>query len=319
MLNNEIIIKRLALIKHLYKIGLEQSRQFETIASFSILTLHDSIEMYLKLLSEHRNIKSDNFSFLDYWTHIPTLTLKESMRNLNARRVNIKHKGLLPSKSDIEISRVNATDFFEQNTISEFGIEFKDISLLTLIQYDNVRFHLEKAQKALDENVFDDCIEFSAIAFNELLYSYEDSKIGNYSDSPFFFGKDLTFNSSFHMGIGRDWDEREGRKMAEFIDKVKDSLDSMQKAVKIISFGIDYKKFVKFKLLTPIVTRMMNGEHFAEVWEKKKWTKENCQYCVDFVLDSSLKLQEFDFDINELEQPEDFVITLKDDKDTVQG
>lgn len=312
MLNIEIINKRLALIKHLYKIGLEQSRQFETIASFSILSFHDSIEMYLKLLCEHKNIKSDKFNFLDYWTRIPTLTLRESMRNLNARRVNIKHKGLLPSKSDIEISRVNATDFFEQNTLTEFGIEFKDISLLTLIQYDNVRLHLEKAQKALDESIFDNCIEFSAIAFNELLYSYEDNKVGNYNDSPFFFGKDLTFHSSFFMGIGRDYNDQQGRKMAEFVDKVKDSLDSMQKAVKIISFGIDYKKFVKFKLLTPVVTRMMSGEHFAEVWGTKKWTKENCQYCVDFVLDSSLKLQEFDFDINELEQPDDFEITIKE-------
>ena len=34
MLNHEIIIKRLALIKQLYRIGVEQSRQFETIASF---------------------------------------------------------------------------------------------------------------------------------------------------------------------------------------------------------------------------------------------------------------------------------------------
>ena len=54
MLNREIIIKRLALIKHLYRIGAEQSRQLETIASFSILSLHDSIEMFLKLLAEHK-------------------------------------------------------------------------------------------------------------------------------------------------------------------------------------------------------------------------------------------------------------------------
>lgn len=294
MLNREIIIKRLALIKHLYRIGAEQSRQLETIASFSILSLHDSIEMFLKLLAEHKNIKSESFSFLDYWTSIPTLTLKESMRNLNARRVNIKHKGLLPSKADIELSRVNTTDFFEQNTIIHFGIEWKDISLLTLIQYDNVRQHLEKAQQALEENKIEDCIELVAIAFDELIYTYEDSKSTYFGSSPFYFGKDLSFLSSFFMGINDD------RKMSEFIDKVRESLDDIQKAVKILSFGIDYKKFAKFKLLTPIVRRTMDEKHVAELWGQKKWTKENCQYCIDFVLDSSLKLQEFDFDINEL-------------------
>lgn len=303
-MNKELVIKRLALIKHLYKIGLEQSRQVETIAAFSILSFHDSVEMFLKLLAEHKNIKSEKFSFLDYWNAIPTLTLKESMRALNVRRVNIKHKGLLPSKADIEISRVNTTDFFEQNTKSHFGVEFNDISLLSLIHYENVRIHLEKAQKALDDDKKEKSIELTAIAFDELLYSYENSKTDFYRNSPFFFGKDLTFNSSFFMDI-------QDRKMAEFIDKVRDSLEGIQKAIKIISFGIDYKKFVKFKLLTPSITRTMNGKHVAEIWGKKKWTKENCQYCIDFVLDSSLKLQEFDFNINELEEIEEPKIIIR--------
>jgi hypothetical protein len=162
MLNNEMLIKRLALIKHLYSIGLEQSRQVETIASFSILSFQDSIEMFLKLIAEHKNIKSEKFNFLDYWVHIPELTLLESMRSLNARRVNIKHKGLLPSKSDIEISRVNTTDFFDQNVIIQCGIDFKDISLLTLISYDKVRIFLEDAQKCLNDRKHEFCIEKAA-------------------------------------------------------------------------------------------------------------------------------------------------------------
>jgi len=298
MLNKDIIIKRLALVKYLYKIGIEQSMQSEPISSFSILSLHDSIEMYLKLLTEHLNIKSEGFRFLDYWPSIPSLTLKESMRNLNARRVNIKHKGLLPSKADIEISRVNTTDFYDQNTITQFGINFNEISLFSLIQHDNVRQHLEEAQKALDENRIENCIEIVAIAFDELTYSYENSKSSYYGHSPFYFGKDLTFLSSFFIGIDRN--DKAGRGLGEFIDKVKDSLDGIQKAVKIMSFGIDYKKFVKFKLLTPIITRTKGGTHVAKVFGTKKWTKENCQYCIDFVLESSLKFQEFDFDINEL-------------------
>lgn len=314
MLNRDIIIKRLALIKYLYKIGIEQSKQSETIASFSILSLHDSIEMYLKLLAEHLNVKSDGFSFLDYWTHIPSLTLKESMRNLNSRRVNIKHKGLLPSKADIEISRVNSTDFFDQNTLTQFGVNFNEISLFSLIQYDNVRKKLEKAQKALDENKIESCIEIVAIAFDELISTYEKSKSSYYGNSPFYFGKDLTFLSSFSIGIGRDYDDKVGRKLAEFVDKVKDSLEEIQKAVKIMSFGIDYKRFVKFKFLTPIITRTIGGRPVAEIWGDKKWTKENCQYCIDFVLDSSLKLQEFDFDINELIDNSIPTIIINDEK-----
>lgn len=297
MLNNDIIIQRLALIKYLYKVGIEQSKQSEPISSFSILALHDSVEMYLKLLAEHLGIKSDNFNFLDYWTNISTLTLKESMRNLNARRVNIKHKGLLPSKSDIEICRVNATDFFEQNTVMQFGIDFNDISLLSLIQYKSVRQYLEKSQKALDENKIDDCIKTSAIAFEKLISLYEESKSSYSGKSPFFFGKD----SFFSLGIDYRSSNDVERKLFKFADIVKESLFATQKAVKIMSLGIDYKKFAKFKLLTPNVWKTYDGKYgVADIWDNKRWTKENCQYCIDFVLECSLKLQEFDFNINEL-------------------
>jgi hypothetical protein len=295
MLNNEIIIKRLALIKQLQKIGIEQTNLSETIASFSILSFHDSIEMFLKLLVEHKNIKSDNFGFLDYWANIPTLTLKESMRNLNARRVNIKHKGLLPSKADIEISRVNTIDFFEQNTFSHFNIEFKDISLAILVDSLSVRGYLEVAQQALDASNFEKSIENSAIAFNELLHSYEQNKVTQFGRSPFFFGKSLTFHDSFFMGI-------KDRKLAGFIDNVKESVEEMQKAIKILSFGIDYKRYLKFNLLTPNVTRIQSATHVAEIWGNKKWSKNNCQYCIDFVIDTAIRLQEFDFDIQELEE-----------------
>ncbi len=278
-------------------IGLEQSKQVETVAAFSILSFHDSIEMFLKLLAEKKNVKSEKFSFLDYWTKIPTLTLKESMRNLNARRVNIKHKGILPSKTDIELSRVNTTDFFNQNVIEHFKIEFGSISLIDLVSYKKVKEHLKISQESLNSDNIENSIENAALAFDVLLYSYEENKIGNNRYSPFFFGKDLSFNSAFSMGI-------EDRKMSQFVDKVKDSLEAMQKAIKVMSLGIDYKRFVKFNLLTPHIIKTMEGNHIAQIYGEKKWTKENCQYCIDFVIDSSLKLQEFDFDIEE-------IVTLK--------
>ena len=216
------------------------------------------------------------------------------MRNLNTRRVNIKHKGILPSKTDIELSRVNTTDFFNQNVITHFDVEFESISLIDLVSYENVKELLKISQDSLDSNKIEKSIENVALAFDVLLNSYEKNKIGNYRYSPFFFGKDLSFNDSFFMGI-------EDRKMSNFVDKVKDSLEAMQKAIKVMSLGIDYKKFVKFNLLTPLITRTMGGNHVAEIYGDKKWTKENCQYCIDFVIDSSLKLQEFDFDIEEIE------------------
>lgn len=293
MLNNEIIIQRLSHIKQLYQIGIEQSKQVESIAVFSILSFHNSIEMFLKLLAEHKNINSNQFGFLDYWEKITNLTLKESMRNLNTRRVNLKHKGLLPAKSEIAVSRINTMDFFEQNTFEQFGITFSEISLINLVTYPEVRKYLKLAVDNLAKDNNEDCIGNVACAFDELLSTYATSKSQFYGRSPFFFGESLTFYSSFFMKLP-------DKKLSDFVDKVKESIEAISKALKITSLGIDYKKYTKFKFLTPTVLRTMDEKMHLQFWGSKKIDRENCQYCIDFVIYSAMTLQEFDYDIQSL-------------------
>jgi len=79
MINSQLLYKRLSLTKQLINIGVEQSHQSESIAVFSILAFHDSIEKFLKLLCEHKNLKSDKIDFMKYWELLPDLTMKESM------------------------------------------------------------------------------------------------------------------------------------------------------------------------------------------------------------------------------------------------
>ena len=88
-LDKEIIIRRLAIIKYLYNLGAQQSMQVDMVAGFSILSFHDCAEMFLLLVAENKGMKGENV-FMDYWNKIPELTLKESMRILKERRVNIK-------------------------------------------------------------------------------------------------------------------------------------------------------------------------------------------------------------------------------------
>lgn len=288
MLNKEIIIRRLALIKYLFRLGVEQAKQIEPLSAFSILNFHDAVEMFLKLLAEKLNIKTDKFNFIDYWEEIPELTLKESMRNLNTRRVNIKHKWIFPSKTDIDISKINTTEFFQQNTESQFNIVFDEISLLELINYKETKEYLTDAQSSLVEWKFEKCIEACALWFYELMYTYEGKKKNYFRGWPLSLVQD--FNSFWEF------------KIREF-DQIKESLNEIQNALKIIGFGIDYKRYIKFKILMPHVFHSMAGPQIMK-WgtgRNKKWSKENCEYCIDFVIESCLKLQEFDFEINELE------------------
>lgn len=289
------IIKRLSIIKYLYKIGIDQSYQVEPLGAYAILSFHDSIEMFLKLIAEIQNINSRQFKFMDYWNALPKLTLQESMKALNTRRVNIKHHGLLPSKADIEASRVNVTDFFEQNTPLYFDINFNEISLFSLINNVEIRNKLEESQTALSMKKYDESIECTAIAFSHLLYVYENNKYIDFYPSPFDFGDNLAEFSTYTSGIDP--------KLDKTLKQMAESISALQSAMKITSLGIDYKRYTKFRLLTPSVTRTIGGKYIAQIWNEKQWTIENCQYCIDFVLDACLKLQEFDFDIRDIETP----------------
>lgn len=299
MLNKEIIIRRLALIKYLYQRGIEQSRQAEVVAGFSILSFHDSIEMFLLLAAEHRNMKTDKLSFMDFWEKIPDLTLGESMKALKDRRVSIKHKSQFPSKGDIDISRINVTDFFEQNTKIQFEIDFENVSLLDLINYDDVKIDLKKAQKFLEEKKFEKSLLNTKIAFDKLIYSYESNKKHVWYKNIFEIGTKI--NKRYYL-----FDTSKDRAKTEWFEGLTETTNKIREVVKLTSLGIDFKRYSVFQFITPKIYRTMTGEYeFTPSFTGKvndqniKMNKENCLFCIDFVIDCAIKLQEFDFDLKE--------------------
>ena len=308
MLDKSTIVKRLAFIKYLYNLAVEQSKKPEPLCSASILTFHDAIELFLQLASEHLDVGKQQPSFMEYWDLISKklpnqeLTQKESMRRLNKARVTLKHHGTLPSRLDIEAFRANATNFFEENTSIIFDIAFSDISLVELVQCEDVKNNLKVAEGFLKENKVEEALDKIALAFAQLIDDYESRKIGRYGRSPFFFGESMTFLNSFFMGINKITSSDFERKLAEFIDKVKESIESLQQAVKILSLGIDYRRYVKFRLLTPHIVRSLDGTyHIHRVrWGSKGIpTAEDVRFCIDFVIESAVILQEFDFSVEE--------------------
>ncbi len=142
---NQIILSRLSLIKYLYEIGVKQSKLSSPQDSISILMFHDSIELFFQLCTEHLNNTKSDIKFMGYFEVIniklkeKKLSQKASMKRLNKARVNLKHNGILLNKSDVETFRVNAKDFFEDNTKLVFNINFSEISMIELVQNSEVR------------------------------------------------------------------------------------------------------------------------------------------------------------------------------------
>lgn len=296
---DELTMKRLAVIKQLYLQGVTQSYEVEPMNGFSILSFHDSVEMFMKLCAERKNVRIDrNVNFGDYFVKLPDLKCHTTMTNLNSKRVNLKHYGTIPSKLDIEISRANVSDFFEQNTPIYFEIQFSEISLISLIKYNSVKNYMKKALSHLTSNNYKESISNSQIAFKELLACYEEENTKDFNN-PFNFAGQLRRLSLFSDIRGID------RNFSHYIDDVKKAIENLEEMTKIIGLGVDYKQYCKFKLLSPYIQMWYsdNGRKYDlyinNEQDNRICSKRNAQFCFDFVIDSVLKLQQFDIEINE--------------------
>lgn len=300
-LDQKIIINRLAKIKYLYKIGIEQSMQVGTFAGFSILSFHDCAEMFLLLVLENQGDQrpqkdlNKNIQFMKYWEMFDNLTLRESMNMLKERRKNIKHKGIFPSKSDIEESRITITQFFRENTPIQFGVDFDTISLACLIEYSNIKDYVLNSELFLSQNNLYNCLVNAKIGFEELLSTYESDK-KQWSDSIFNVGEK----------VGNDYRDiaSNNKNGLPWFEQVTKTSNAIRNILKVTALGIDYKKYALFDFITPkvFVTCMTGDDKYVkerkEDFEKRRIiSSQDCQFCIDFVIDSALRLQEFSFDI----------------------
>lgn len=301
MIDKSIIVRRLTIIKYLYSIGIQQSYQFESVAGLSVLSFHDSAEMFLLLSAENKNIRTDKVEFMKFWDLIPELTLKESMKNLKNLRVAVKHRGQFPSKSDIEASRTTITQFFDQNTESQFGIKFNEISLADLVSYEEVRKILKQAESEYDQKEYFCALVSTRKAFDKLLSDYNDSKCYPHS-----------YHSSFEIGkkVGKDYQRLIGtdsKSGARWFQEVTETSNALREALKLLVLGIDFRKYTFFKAVTPYMNLYVtkDGADYSvepkEMYEQRHILREeDCLFCINFVIDSALKLQEFDFDMESI-------------------
>ena len=82
--------------------------------------------------------------------------------------------------------------------------------------------------------------------------------------------------------------------------KTKESIEAMQKAIKILAFGLDYRKYIKFRLLIP-EPMWFGGDDMPKVHLSNNATiyQNDLDFCVGYLIECALKLQEFDFEIED--------------------
>jgi len=303
---DEAVTRRLALIKNMYRIAVQESQRPEPLCIISVLTFHDAIELFLELSCRTLDVDSENVSFMGYWDRLNAklqemkregeVTQKASMQRLNKARVGLKHYGTMPSKLEIETFRSNVTSFFEENTPTIFKIGFASISLIDMVECNDAKNSLHEAEDLLARGKLTEALEKVAVAFRQVIGDHENRMRQKFGITPFFFGRHMAFPTSFSMGLDRS------DRMAGFVDKVNVSIENLREAVRILGLGIDYRKYVRFQSLTPTVYLTDKGylvstslHAFAQPsTEEPTVAKEDVQFCIDFTIESAITIQEFE-------------------------
>jgi len=308
------ILERLSFIKYLYSVAIEQSKTTEPGCYISVLLFHDAIELFFELSKRHLNTKREK-NFMDYFEKIKNklngkeLQQKEAVKALNNARVALKHGGRLPNLSDLERYRVTTSNFFEENTPIVFNLDFLIISLADLILNNEAKKQVKLAEKALKQGNYKESLIQSKSAFRTLLNDFSSEK------NP--LNKGLAFISDFQrllidsqLRVNETLIDHNFRKDPE-IEKMKELLGYLLEKTDILGIGIDYLKYAKFqaifnrdyppRLLFPPNTNII-------VYQKNEsnsiFTKYNCEFCIQFVIETALQIQRLELSFKHLNNEE---------------
>jgi len=310
-------MNRLAFIRLLYLQGIEQYRQPRPLSAASILTFHDTTELFLILAADHMQAGpvSRDGSLLQYWTVLRPrrgftgveLSGQHGIARLISVRNDLKHLGALPSAEAVDDARSSVTGFLEDNTPKVFGLEFASIDMADLVPQDGARARLNAAATAEAAGDRKEAMAELSEAFAGLFVPYAGRPFG--SAEAYGFGPDIKGGPGFPIGMGQALNtigsqirsnqarglEAIGRKVYENIAKLNDVVVAIQRGMRVMAVGLDYARYNRFDQLTPKVYGTGEHRQVEADWDYAP-SRDEYDYCVQFVITVALRLAELEAD-----------------------
>lgn len=303
-LDQQVILSRLAFIRYLYGVAVEQSRRPSPRSAVSVLTFHDTVELFLHLAAQHLDVVKRDRTFLGYWDAIsPALTSRgsnslphrASMAALNEMRVRLKHHGV-PSL-DAESFRINTTNFLRDATPLVFGVQFEEVSLADLIRNEQARADVRAAEVHYGKGENEEAVARLAVALHRVFDDFAGGR--GWGRPQRMWGirrvrqRDIEWMASrTHWKSGGFTSESVLERAIEYFLRVTDEL---RVQVEVLGAGINYHQYQRFIDVAPEVMRTMDGEYHV-TWTPQfgtplKPTVVDVEFCHTFVIEAALALQ----------------------------
>jgi hypothetical protein len=298
------LIKKLSYIKYFFERGIDLlSKGYPLNNALAILCFHDAAEQFLLLIATKLNLPSKKKrDFMDYWKDAKDknvdLPCFNELEKFNKIRVNFKHYGALPDFDDCQEARINLSDFFCKVSLSSLGQDFSQISLSDSIKDRLIREHVKKAEEYLAEDKYEECIIECGKSFAYLLKLAE----GDYLKSFVLREYDI-LNSGLQPSLSLGGSIRQSKELEnnftairEAFRKQKEVLKQLVSSLNILLLDIDNYRFRRFICLIPHINISPDGRAYI-FWSNTpysnqfNYTKPNSIFCINFVIDSTLKFE----------------------------
>lgn len=144
-----------------------------------------------------------------------------------------------------------------------------------------------------------DSLVQSRIAFSNLLEDYEGTKMHWYH-SILEIGKK---QGDKYKNFVKNASLKNANNNMAWFKEISETTNELRDVAKITALGIDFKKYALFKAVTPHIIRFIGEGDSIESEEslskRVNISEDLCNICINFVIESAVKLQETDYDLSE--------------------
>ncbi|MGW4723298.1 hypothetical protein [Streptomyces sp. NPDC004291] len=292
----EVTVKRLAYIRMLYEQGVTQAKQPMPMGASSLLSLHDSVEMFLVLTSDALSPQVDrNTHFMDYWKKIKGVSLSgaHGMRRLNDARNGLKHAGAMPPVEVVEQALADTFAFFDDNVPQVFGAALWSVDTSYTIPQAAVREWTRKAAERFEAGEGGTALAMLQLALREVLaadpgapYGTALSKLSRWR--PAMEGLPRSFGSLFGRSFNTDVSDAT-RGVRELVEVV----EGLTEAVRWMALGGNLHHYARFQTLTPSTIVWVGNPSEEDVDRLASGlespTREEFDFCRQFVVTTALR------------------------------
>jgi hypothetical protein len=315
---SENIKSRLANVKRLYMIGMDHEKLgTEADKLTAILNYDASIEHLLNTILDFYEFqlekeRSEKFSTI--WKNVNTVLERDNIEfgnkhslpsareicNFHKIRNSAQHYAIIPDYTSLRQFR-EITEIFLESVINKiFGINFSQLTLAILIKNIDVKKYVTDAEKYFLNDEFEQSANSSSIAFD--IAKREEQQRIHGSGSLLMrlalaFGDD---NSVLLLADSINPIDSDTEIDLLKIDRKTLAIHLIFEELEILKLGLDYKKYMHYKRISPRVRISSKFEEGKEeckyeiISNRKNYDFDSALFCLNFVTDTIIKWESFE-------------------------